>query len=301
MTERSPIAIFIYNRPDKVKSLLDSLSLNSGFENYEYYIFSDGPKNESELPDVIKSRKIVKDFFTKIKYELVSKEKNYGLSNSIINGVNFTLNKHERVIVLEDDLIVSKDFLNYMEVSLKRYFKQKKVYSISGHVFNSDVMNSFNSLFFLKHISSWGWGTWRDRWTSFNKFLDKNHSLKINKENKKSFNLDNTYPFSKILEKTNKGMVDSWAIKWYYYIYINEGLSLYPYTTLINNKGFDGSGSNTLSNYNEEIKSNSIELNFPDKVELNELAYDEYKKQIKKKLNPHILKKIFFRIKKSFK
>lgn len=296
MKEHSPIAIFIYNRPQKIKDLLNSLKENNGFDKHKYYIFSDGPKNELDNQAVINSRILIRDFFKKINYEIICREKNIGLSKSIISGVSFVLDKHENIIVLEDDLILNKNFLIYMNSALEKYTNQTNVFSICAHMFNSKEVNSLDEFFFLKNISSWGWGTWKNRWNGFNEFLNDDIKIKFSKSEKFNFNLENSYPFYKILKKTMKGKVDSWAIKWYLFVFKNQGLSLYPNQTLILNKGFDGSGTNTILISDNEFSKNSFSLKFPKKTELNDKGFKYYKKLIKKNLNIPLHKKIYLRI-----
>jgi hypothetical protein len=45
-----------------------------------------------------------------------------------------------------------------------------------------------------------------------------------------------------MLEAQLEGKVDSWAILWNLSVFMNDGLVLYPGKSLVENKGFDGSG-----------------------------------------------------------
>ena len=296
MNKENAIAIFIYNRPDKTEGLLKSLRKNNNFKKFKYYIFSDGHKRNSEINLIEDTRKIIKNFFVNIDYNIIENNSNIGLSKSIIKGVSYVLKRHKNIIVLEDDLILSNNFLEYMTVSIKEYVDNKKVFSISSHMYNSKEIHSMKKFFFLKSINSWGWATWDDRWSEFTEFLKKNDKVNLSKKEIYSFNLENSYPFYKILRKTLKEKVDSWAIKWYLFVFLRKGLSLYPYQTLVLNKGFDGSGTNTILKSKNHFISDNIVLDFPDKVEMNDKAYFFYKKLIKKNLNIPIHKKIFYRI-----
>ena len=56
---------------------------------------------------------------------VIESDKNNGLANSIIKGVNDIIKKFGKIIVLEDDLIVSQYFLDFMNRSLSLYKENK--------------------------------------------------------------------------------------------------------------------------------------------------------------------------------
>lgn len=301
MTSPYSITIFIYNRPDKVRNLLDSLKNNYHFETYEYYIFSDGPKRKSDEKKIFESREIIKNFFKDLNFHLITRKKNFGLAKSVIQGVSYVLNFHKSTIILEDDLILSNNFLKFMKESLDKYKENNNIYSISGHMFDSEKIFEIKSSFFLNNINSWGWATWDNRWEKFMSFLEEFKDLSLSNGEKYFFDLENSYPFSKILRKTNRGEIDSWAIKWYLFVFKNNGLSLYPNNSLILNNGFDGSGTNTFSTLNNELNRRPFEIKFPKRIELNEKGYNLYKSEIKNNLNPPLYKKIILKIKSIIK
>ena len=53
------------------------------------------------------------------------KEKNFGTKKNIVNAINETFKKFNKIIVIEDDLILSKSFLYFMNFCLNNY-KDKK-------------------------------------------------------------------------------------------------------------------------------------------------------------------------------
>ena len=94
---------------------------------------------------------------------------NYGLSKNIIQGVSEILKKFKKIIVLEDDLIVNRYFLKFMNEGLTLYEKNKKVASIHGYVYPiKDIKNKIKSnTFFIKGADCWGWATWKRAWINF--------------------------------------------------------------------------------------------------------------------------------------
>ena len=117
----SPIAIFLYNRPEKTSSCLNSISLNLNFEKSPLYIFIDGPKKRGDQEKILKIKKLISHYNFPNLVEVNTKEINFGLSKSIFFGVKHVLSKHDSVIVLEDDLTFNKNFLTYMNICLEKY------------------------------------------------------------------------------------------------------------------------------------------------------------------------------------
>ena len=129
----SPIALFVYNRLDTLENLILSLKKNPESEKSDLIIFSDGPNlNDSiDILEVKKVRKFIKSIEGFKTIEIVENTENVGLANSIIQGLNNMCNLYESFIVLEDDLMVSKYFLKYMNTSLQKYKYNNKVWCIN--------------------------------------------------------------------------------------------------------------------------------------------------------------------------
>lgn len=110
----APITLFVYNRPDHTNKTIEALKKNKFAKESELFIFSDGPKKQEDASKVKEVRKYLKtiDGFNDV--FIKESEKNKGLANSIISGVTEVINKYRKVIVLEDDLITSPVFLEYM-------------------------------------------------------------------------------------------------------------------------------------------------------------------------------------------
>lgn len=294
----APIAIFVYNREDKINNLISSLVECDGFHNSEIFVFCDGPKNIQDKIKVDKTRKTIRERLNGInKVSYTEHNENIGLAKSIYNGVNHVFDFFDKVIVLEDDLEVNKGFLNYMNLALAKYQSDDKVYQISGHFFEPPDLK-INEAIFLPFISTWGWGTWKSRWKGFN--FEKKISLDTwNKETIREFNLNNSYNYYYILRGVCENKIQSWGVLWYLYVFQNQGLVLYPNRSLVVNKGFDKEATNTKkSNYYQKTTKDLIEITFPSKVKFNSDTFETVSRYIKSKNNDNLitwlLKKINF-------
>jgi hypothetical protein len=242
MASQAPIAIFCYRRPEHLHRTLKSLMQCDGFEGSPVFVFGDGPRNESEQASVDATRAVARELLGD-RAEYHFSDVNRGLSTSVIAGINAVIERFERVVVVEDDLELSPDFLRYMNTALDRYADDARVFQISGYMFDAPEINSNQDAVFLPFTISWGWATWRRAWHVFDAEASGWQRLLSDGVFRKSFNIDGTYDFSSMLVRQMLGFRDSWAVRWCWSVFGRQGVILYPPTTMVRNTGFDGSGT----------------------------------------------------------
>ena len=262
----APLVIFAFNRPDKLNALLESLEKNLEFKHSELIFYIDNVKLKSEKSlhnEVINVAS--KDWKCNSKIININ-ESNVGLKKNIINGVNKTFKTHETGIFLEDDLIVSENFLYFMNKSLTKYKNNSNVMHISGYNYPFLIGKKTDS-YFTTIMNCWGWSTWRDRWTNNRNFIENRISILENKRRRKfnAFGFEKDFE-SQLIRNDNKAL-KTWAIYWYQYIFLNDGLCLQPVKTLVKNNGMDGSGERKVNSnfYNSKINYKKVK-NFPHNI-----------------------------------
>lgn len=236
----APIALFVYNRPEHTRRCLDSLMSNPDYLSSPLYIFCDGPRARTDRAAVEAIRGIVQACPHPRKI-VRQASVNQGLANSVIAGISTVLAAHDQVIVVEDDLIVGPSFLSYLNRSLQRYRDIPRVMQIAAHMYPVDPCTT-NDAFFLPLASSWGWATWRRAWQHFDPLMLHYGTLCRDEARRRQFNLDAQLPYFEFLQRQHAGRADSWFIRWYLSIFMNDGLVLYPRHSHVKNRGFDGTG-----------------------------------------------------------
>ena len=239
-----PICLFLYNRPKLVIPCLDAISKSAKGHSIHLYIFVDGPKSEEDSFQVKDTLKKVNnyDFQSFDKVQIEETPKNKGLANSIIHGATKVIEKYKKIIVIEDDLIVSNNFVSFMIEALMKYKENKKIGSISGFSF-AIKSTSNDDVYFHPRPNSWGWATWEDRWKSVNWNVNEKYLNEIS-YSKKSFNMLGQ-DMDRMLKAYVYKKIDSWAIRWALCHWKYNWLALTPYKSKIINKGF---GNNLATN-----------------------------------------------------
>lgn len=272
MQNFAPIALFVYNRPEHTRRTLKFLKQNLLAEESRLFIFSDGPANESQQSQVAEVRRIIRaaDGFKSV--EIIERKTNLGLANSIIDGVSMLCTKYGKVIVFEDDLISSPYTLQYFNDALNRYQDEEKVMHIGAYMYpikSEDLPQTF----FYRAASSWGWATWDRAWKKFEPDIDKLIS-QFDSVKRHQFSIESTMNFWKQIKEFKSGRNNSWAIRWYASIFLNQGLTLNPACSLVHNIGIDGTGIHSGKNniYDVQISQERI-TEFPAIIEENQEAY----------------------------
>lgn len=241
----SPVVLFVYNRPWHTQQTIDSLKKNILASESVLYIFSDAPKNNKANQGVSEVREIISQVSGFKKVIVVEQTQNLGLASSVIGGVSNVLESHDRVIVLEDDLLTSPYFLSYMNKALDFYGNSENIFSVTGFSFSSDFMNfpaDFDDDVYLNiRPMSWSWATWKSEWQNLDWEIQDFHAFLSSNESVKKFNQGGT-DLTPMLKAQMGGHIDSWYIRWTYNAYLKGKHTIYPKKSFVNNIGHDNTG-----------------------------------------------------------
>ena len=278
----APIILFVYNRPEHTSRLIETLRRNQLSLQSELFIYSDGAKCEEASSKVNEVREYIHTITGFLNITIIEQEVNKGLANNIIEGVTTLLNRYDRVIVLEDDLVLSPFFLQFMNDALETYKDEPRVGHIQACDFTQDP--SLPDTFLIKWTGSWGWATWQRAWQHFNQ--DGGALLTELKERNLTytFDFDGKYGYTRMLDHQIKGYNNSWAIRWNASLFLKDILSLNVGKSLVENKGFDGSGTNCGSGnlYSTNLWMEPLTVEMITPVEENMQARRAYKQYYQK-------------------
>ena len=257
----APIILFTYRRAAHTRRCVESIKRSPLAAESKLYIFSDAPKGNADLADVLAVRSYLKTVTGFKSVVIEEATENRGLANSVIYGVGKVLEEHGRAIVLEDDLMLSPYFLSYMNEALEMYKDDEDVININSHILSSPM--TFNDNFFISFANSWGWATWKRGWAYFEPDAKK-LLAKIESEGRER-EFDMGYHFTRMLREQCEGKINSWAIRWNASLFVNKKLSLNVGKPLVVNGGF-GEGAThcntpdlfSVKLYTEEIHPQKI-------------------------------------------
>lgn len=296
----APVVLFVYNRLDHTIGVIQSLSKNLLANETDLYVFSDAAKSENGLDKVQEVRHYIENTEWHSGFKsvtIVKAEKNKGLARAVITGVSDVLEKYGKVIVIEDDLLLSPFFLNYMNEALEYYKADENIWSISGYSFPMKSLKKYpHDIFYSYRGCSWGWATWKNRWKTVDWDVKEYSSMINNPEWMNRFNRGGA-DMVNMLKLQVEGKIDSWAIRWCFAQSNQEMYTVYPKYSYLQNGGCDGSGTHSGSNkdFATDISKALLECKF-ERLGIEEKISREfgrkYEDTLKKKIRRN-LKKIF--------
>ncbi len=259
----APIVIFAFNRPDKLRNLLNSLKQNKLYAESTKFFFIDGPRNDADraaISEVINIARKESDF-------VEAAPSNKGLAKSVIYGISKIVNQYGKIIVLEDDLYCAPLFLEYMNRGLELYQSDPRILSICGYGLKIKRPTNYQGDLFLSvRSSSWGWGTWADRWNQVDWELNDWTSLKDDKAIKRGFNKGGSDMFG-MLAAYKAGQNNSWAIRFCFHQFRKGLYSVHPFQSLIENDGYGMDASNCRQTYSR------FKVNFNNSTDISSIQF----------------------------
>ena len=298
----APVIIFTYNRLDTLMIVIENLQKNILASETEIFIFSDQAKKEKDIQAVTEVREFLYRVAGFKSINIIERKENYGLARNIIEGVTDIINKYEKVIVLEDDLITSKNFLNYMNDTLEFYKNDDSIFAISGFCWDlATLKNLDDDTFIAYRPASWGWATWKDQWENIDWNIKDYETFIKDKKAIKKFNRGGM-DMARMLRHFKEGKNNSWAIRWAYAMSKQNKYCIYPKISKVQNIGFGDTATHCTGEHIHKTMlddSKNTKFKFSKNLEINKQILKEFRYQ-----NSYLnkaLKKITIKFKNLFK
>lgn len=257
----APVVVFSYNRPNHLRRTLEALSKNDLASESVLYIYCDGPKpdaTEEQKQKIIANREVAHAATGFKEIHVSEADKNKGLANSIISGVTEVIGIYGKVVVLEDDLLTSPYFLNYMNAALDFYQNRPAVMSISANRPPADKMeipsDYHYDVFVCLRSYSTGWGTWKDRWDRVDWTMDYLDEFLKHREQINAFNRAGD-DMTDLLLMQREGKIDSWALRFAFAHFKEHSVAILPCVSYVDNIGFDGTGIHSGVDVSNEYRN----------------------------------------------
>lgn len=243
----APIVLFAFNRPEHTRWCLESLRQNPLAAESELFIHVDGPKPGAAASVRDKNlavKRVIREQPWCGRVTYIEPEQNRTMPVAMVATVTELVNRYGRIIVLEDDLVVARGFLKYINEGLELYADRNEVWGVEGYLY--PIKHIETDTLFLRFTSTWGWGTWARAW---NGFIPSAETLlsQISPTEISQFNIGNSYDFHGMLVKCTTGSWKYWDVRWYASVFVNRGFCLYPRQSMVRNIGHDNSGMHCLA------------------------------------------------------
>lgn len=278
MNNYAPIALFVYKRLDLTRQTIEALQKNNLARFSKLYIFSDAARSQKDEKQVAQVREYISGIKGFAEVTVIAAEKNKGCAKSVIAGVSWVFRECGKIIVVEDDLVTTPNFLDYMNAALD-FYKDKNAFAIEGWSIALKFPDNYNyDVYFIPRGGSWGWATWKDRWQTVDWEVSDYETFRNNKAARKKFN-EGGDDLSRMLDLQMAGKIDSWAIRFAYALYKSGKLNVVPRISKVKNIGFESDATHTLNDPNYPLvldDGSKTEFEFCD-VQINNNLVEQFR------------------------
>lgn len=269
----APIAFFVFKRPEHTRRTLAALAANELAADTDLHIFCDGPRSKADEKAVEQVREICRNASGFASLHVHEHSVNQGLANSLFAGLDYMFEKHDRVIVIEDDIRASPGTLTFLNTCLERYQAEPVVFSIAAWSPDPKKLGLPDDypwdVYFIPRFHCWGWASWKDRWQSVDRHVSTAPAI-----------FDNPYALGgycqggadlpHMLRLVLKGELDTWDVQTDFARFKHGRLALHPIHAYAENIGFDNSGTH----YSGEAPQNAVDVSLA--LAPNAIRFPEY-------------------------
>jgi len=240
MIVKTPIVLIAFNRSELVRLSLRNVSLANGAADRDAFMFIDGPRNDD---DAVENNKIV-SIATKFKsalprLEIIRRDHNYGCRGNIVDAISQVLSRYGQAVIIEDDILVSRTFFDYMDKALDFYNDDKSIWSINAYQNpNMRIPKDYPYDVYLNPVNMcWGWGTWADRWRGVDFDIKDWPSYRSNPAFMERLNKAGRQ-IAPMLDSQYNGHLKTWDVQCTYHVVKNNLMSIEPRFQLSKNIGY---------------------------------------------------------------
>ena len=244
MNDKTIIAVFCYKRAAKLKTAMEALLKNPECADMDVIFFCDGAKAEKDLPGVTATREYINSLtgFRNIFKQF--REKNLSTGPNFEQGIRYLCDNYDQFIVVEDDLVVSPNYIRYMLDALKFYREEKNIFTISGYAFPLKVGAYEYDTVIHERFSCYGWGSWSNRVKNVIWDHEQLENIRQTSPQFKSRLDREGMDLYRILKKQLNGTISTWDIQMQVHVAENKLKVVYPVLSKSSNIGFDNESTN---------------------------------------------------------
>lgn len=275
----NPIALFCFKRLDTLVKCIDSLKKCSEAIDTELIIFSDAGRNEEEQIRVNEVRSYLKEIQGFKSIQIHNRLENFGVDYNIIRGIEVMAELHEKFIIVEDDLLVSNQFLWFLNAGLTHFKDVDQVLTLSAFNYVKIPKKYIWDCYFAQRTNPWGWATWSHKIKEVDWDLAHTENFLRNPQEMKLFNAwgsDRT----RMLRRVLQGEIRAWDIRLDYYQFKRDLFTSYSTKNLVINNGFNSEDASNTTGYNRfKVQFDSFDclcFHYPDFLPLNPTIKSRY-------------------------
>lgn len=261
----TPVLYITFARPEYASQ---SFAAIKAAKPKKLYFYSN--KARDEKPDEVKRNIEVRSFIKEIDWDCEVKTwfryKYVDVYTSLWGAIDWLFDNEEKGIVIEEDVVASLAFFDYVDQLINKYRNDKNVWMISGNnstpKYNPDELSYWGS----RYIHIFGWASWADRWHKIDKkMIDwpkfrRSYEFRIYWDSVVAARIQRSY-YDRVYN--NYSTYNPWDFIFSYNMVMNKSYCILPQYNLVADVGVTG------VHHNQMVKSvYQISDDLPHKYEM---------------------------------
>lgn len=239
----TPVLFLVFNRPDVTRRVFERIRQ---VQPKQLFVAADGYRcnysGEEERCQEVRQIATAVDWNCKVR--TLFRDKNLGCREAVSSAISWFFENVEEGIILEDDCLPDISFFYYCSSILSLYRHENKVMHIGGHSIGTIDTNDSENCFFSAYNHIWGWATWKRAWHHYDISMSELAEFLSDESLYSYFDSPQEINFwRRTLSKAIE--IDTWDYQWTYSIWKNEGVSVLPKKSIVENIGFEEYATHT--------------------------------------------------------
>ena len=244
----TPVAFLIFNRPEVTRRVFREIARA---RPRRLLVVADGPRpgrpGEAALCEQARTVVDGADWGCEVLKNFA--DENMGCRRRVSTGLDWVFDACEEAIVLEDDCLPDPSFFPFCEELLARYRSDERVAMVCGTNFQRGRRRSAYSYHFSRHVTVWGWASWRRVWRHYDVGMglwpglrETNwlESLLVN-----PVAVDYWRGVFDMMHGGAAGRADTWDYQLFFSWWARHQLAVTPEVNLVTNLGFGADATHT--------------------------------------------------------
>jgi hypothetical protein len=243
---KTPLLVLAYNRPEKMRRLLDNLS---AIRPATVMVVVDGPRpgDECDRAKVLAVQELVQTIDWTNDVETLFRPANVGLRASVADAVTWAIARYGETMVIEDDALPGRDYLPYSIAMLERFRNDDHVAHISGYnLVPPSVLRAGVGSRLTIYPESFAWATWERAWRGYDPTMEWARNVSINDLAKITGTLAGAARWKQNFTDAAAERISTWAYRWIASMWSRGAVTLSPNRNLVTYIGYDEGTHTTL-------------------------------------------------------
>ena len=207
------------------------------------YVAFDGPKVGEALACAATRDAVLEAIDWGCELRTLVRDTNLGCREAVSSGIDWFLTEEPDGVILEDDTVPSRLFLEYARELLHHYRSDDRIAMISG----TNLLGAWpaESSYFFGDGGVWGWATWRRAWTSADATFSIWDDREARRRARAFYGEADWHRLRPAFEAVRRGKIDTWDYQWSFIRASRGQLSTIPTRNLVRNIGFRADATHT--------------------------------------------------------